>query len=309
MEEDELVASRFRLTNGYMLPHEKLMLGTVSPMDDVIVVVDEHLSNPMVLGEYVDNLSDISNREPICRCGSPLVSDGFDIYCPNDQCGLTLLSRLERLGKTPFFQVNPRELQFTDEEHLVFSADPNYAHPFSIILQPRLWGEAVGTLEHVLLHKKPCSISLATFLVEPLFRSFIDCVSSSFVNYENLHFTTIANFYGHMDELTQRRNYESPIQNRLIREFIWSLGIESLQMDVIERLVVYEKSTGWMEDVMVPYAYLLSHPRELHKELGVHPLEARAIGMEFRRRKYEFADIFVHYSTPEAMADVFKDVP
>jgi len=236
-----------------------------------------------------------------------LVSDGFDIYCPNDQCGLTILTRLERLANTSFFSYDkPIDLHETHES-VVLTDDPYFMRPFLPILQPRFWGEAVGSLEHVLLNKPPCSVSIATFLVEPLFRDLLDCISAP-INYDNLLLRNIAHFYNTMQKAMQHRDYRDAVQNRAIKEFIWALGIEALQEDVIDKLMMFEQSTGWTEDTLFPYAYMISHPNELTKELGVHPLESRAIALEFRRRMYEFYDIFSYYLSHAAVNDLFRDI-
>ncbi len=308
LEEDEIVSSRFRLTKAYMFSHDKLMLGTVSPMDEAEVVIDEFPSSPIVVGEYIGNYSDVNTRHPICRCGEPLISDGFDIYCTNDQCGLTLHSKLERLGSTEFFSFQLSGLHGYDKDTVIITDDPGFTHPFNLLLKPQLWGEGIGSLEAALLKKKPCNISLATFLVEPLFADFIDCINPLQPWLDKTMFQNISHFFGSMDEIIARRDYSNARQNKLIKEFIWSLGIEALKEDVINTMVTYEQSLGWMEDVMVPYAYMLSHPKEMVKELGLHPLEATSITAEFKRRKYEFIDIFSHYSSVGAMGEVFSDI-
>lgn len=326
----ENTLARFRLTKAYMPPLDKLQLATVGPTDRVLIhpkemsprvnigaglsLFEEYLAeDPLVLGEYTANLSAGYYRDPICQCGTVLVSDGFDIYCPHDQCGLTLLARIQRLASAEFFSYESLGEEFYNEDSILLTNDQYFTQPFKLLLDPRLWGdtrlwgEQRLSLEYILLHKKPQHISLATFLVEPLFRDFLDCTSPHF-DFDSLPFQNVRNFYAHMVELTQRRNYNAEYQNRLIKQFFMALGLEMLHEDVIDKMVTYEQQLGWSDDVFVPYVYFLTHPMEMIKELGLHMIEAREIHREFMSRAHEFIDIFSRYTELEALRDIFRDV-
>ena len=304
MESDELISSKFRLTSAYMPAHEKLAIASVAPMDKVSVLYDYKPSNPLMVGEYFDNLEDISKRDPLCKCGSLMVSDGFDVYCPNDCCALTLATRFERLAETSFF-LNIEfeegvELQWFNHHDISITDQMYLEKPFMSIQHGLFWGEPGGSLEHTLLTKAPRNLSLATFLVKPLFEDFIEYRQTKISK-------NILNFYGEMDDLINRRDLDSLRQNKLLFEFLWSLGIESLSEDHIRSLINYEKILGNTSDPMVFYAYVFTHPKELIEELGIHYLEASAIYREISRRKYEFCDIFSHYALNEDDVDASFD--
>lgn len=307
-KQSELVPSRFRLTSAYMFPHEKLMLSTVGPTDEVVIKLNPYTPNVLILGEYVGNLSDIGSRSPICRCGTLTVSDGFDIYCPNDDCGLTLLSRIERLAGVNFF---PPESFITENDKLEFLQIhdlPYIQTPFAPLLYPKFWIEKRGmTLDYILIKERPCHVSMATFLIEPLFQEFIDNVCPRPA--QGYNFLTAAGaVFRHLEEITNRRNYTSVVQNTIIENFIYALGIEALQPDVIRRMVNYEIKLGLTHEVFLSYMYLLTHPRELMTELGVNRFEANAIYTEVFRRKFELFDIFAHYTSTDTAIDAFRSM-
>lgn len=312
MEHDEVLRSHFRLTHSYMFPRDKLLLATVAPMDEVVVVVEGYLDSPIVLGEYIDNLSDTEKRPPQCRCGMLLVSDGFEIMCLNKDCALTLASQFSRLANTPFFFP---EQSITPEWYNVhFGENPLSTQPFLPIIQPKFWGQNDGTLEGMLLREAAAGklsrgISIANFLTETLFRDFLETrypFATAEAYEHSYEFENLFRFFGDMDELIERRDYSSPRQNHLITHFIWALGIESLSADVISKMLTYETSLGDTNGPMFPYAYLLSHPGYMVSELGLHPLEAREISRQACRKRFELFDIFSHYSSISLMRDVFS---
>mgnify|MGYP003387235450 CR=1 FL=1 len=310
MDTDEIISSRFLLTPAYMPPDYKLTIASVSPMDKVKVVYDTHQTSPIIIGEYIDNLSDVKNREPLCRCGTLMVSDGFDIYCPNDRCALTLATRIERLAETNFFK--PKQFNFQGEKELFDHHDISvteslyYQKPFLVIQNGIFWGEPGGSLENVLLKQKMGDISLATFLIQPLFEEFIQ-ERYSLDTFENTAGGNIFNFYSEMDEFINRRDYDCERQNKLIYEFLWCLGIESLSEHHIQKILDYERFLDNSIDPMLVYAYLLTHPKQLIDEIGVHPLEAFAILKEISLRRYEFFDIFSYYvRNQEDISIVFR---
>ena len=307
-EKDELIHSKFRLTRAYMPAEHKLLLARVSPMDRVKVVSDHRHGELTVIGEYVDNYSDINNRESVCRCQTKLISDGFDIYCPNEECGLTIAARLERLANTAFAEPDVLRLNEVTGDlgyTVALGEVPTFYRPFSIIQQGLFWGWPGGSLEHILLTKMiriPSTIS--TFLVEPLFMILLEELHNRITDAgsyfpEDLY-GPIYQFYRDMDEFVNRRQIDSDRQNMLIRSFLWSLGIEKLKPEYISALVnyeiEYERNVGDVSDPILPYAYILTHPDELARELNLHRLEARAIVREIYLRRWEMRDIFWHYA-------------
>lgn len=309
MEGDETVQSRFRLTHAYMIPHEKLILASVAPQDKVLVVNEFYPCDLLIAGTYVHNLSDVSNRDPLCRCGTPMVSDGFDIYCPNDQCPLTLTTRFERLGMQTFSEMET--LKYNEEtgfieESATYTDLMNYIQPFAFITNGLFWGYPGGSLEHILLTRSFGNLSLATFLVEPLLRDFIEQFPPPNANSDTFKGANI--FYRDMDELIQRRDLDSVRQNVLLRSFLSALGIESLSDDHIRLMVQYEHDIQGMLEPFLLYAYLLTHPGELMTATGMHRLEAATIMEEVRRRRYELFDIFYHYTNNNAdVVEAFKN--
>lgn len=299
MGPDELICSRFRLTSVFMLPQEKLRLSCIAPMDEVGVVVSDYTPHPLVVGEVVTTFMNVDDRVAVCRCGASLISDGNDIFCPNKDCGLTLFARLQRLASTTFLSY----YDHNEEYGGFFSEEPASTNPFSIILQPKMWGEAIHPVEEMLLYHKHGHVSLATFLIAPLFTSFLDSIQSP-LSYNDVALQGVGDFFGRMEELIQRRDYSLPWQDRLLKSFIWSLGIESLNEDVIDRMILFEKNMGLLAEVMVSYRHLLANPNELIRELRVHPLEAHAINREFHNRRYEFEDIFKHYTRVDDFTNI-----
>lgn len=298
MEEDETISSRFRLTHAYMLPREKLALASVAPMDFVSVAVDNYGHDPLLLGEYVANKTDIQNRDPICLCNTQMVSDGFDVYCPNTSCFLTLEARLNRLGNIVFF--SPDAMDFNENLHLFthqeisFTDSMNFYKPFFPITQGRFWGEPGGSLAHALRNTKCTDVSIATFLIEPYFHNLVSVIGPHFFK-SGIPYANIMRFYGEMDEFVNRRDYDSERQNRLYCCLIQSLGIESLTLDHIHDLLIYERLNNQHVEPLLATAWALTHPEEMVREMGLHPLEASAIRLEVKRRKDELYLIFQHY--------------
>lgn len=302
-EEGGMISPRFRMTSRQMLPYQKLLLSTVLPGDEVIVYHNAIYDNALIAGEYIENAYPHGFRYAVCRCGSDLVSDGFEVYCPNAECSITVTSRIARLADTMFFPYNVMVSDHEMSQDFSFMSHDNSSIPFKPILDPKFWGCEFDSLDTVLLGSKFGSVSLATFLVEPLFTGFLDYTASS-LSYNNYTFQAIGYFFGYMEELINRRDYHSEAQNTLIERFIWALGIESLKPDVIRKMVCYEVGMGMGGQVLLPYIHFLTSPDELSRELKVHPIEARMIAHEVHKRKYEFHDIFSHYSS-EDTADRF----
>jgi hypothetical protein len=297
---EEQAYVQYRLTPAWMPPHIKLGLASVAPLDTVRVVIDPIQRGAIVIGDYVENLTDYWNRTPVCRCETLMVSDGFDVYCPNPECALTIATRLERLGTTSFFRSESMASDLTegyfDHQGIAIFDDVNYCRPFHPITQGLFWGEPGGSLEHILLTRNVGYISLATFLVPSLFEDFLGTIKPFSPHF----YTNITRFYGAMDEFVNRRDFTSVRQNQLIYEFIWSLGIESLSQENIFALTQYEKLLDQTVDPILCYAYVLTHPIEMIRELGLHHLEAAAIVQEISRRKHELFDIFYYYANNKA---------
>lgn len=300
IEEDESAVSRFRLTRAYMFPHEKILLASVCPADVVTVVYDYFALDPTLAGEFVSIHSDIGNRDPLCRCGFEMISDGMEIYCPNKHCALTLATRIRRLASTQFTQ---QEMGYFDpvtgEEKISISINQpvSYYQPFLPISQGIFWGQPGGSLEQIILNRYDLfkDLSLANFLIEPLFRELLENILPLDVN-DNHAYLRIEYFYSTMEELTKDRDHNSHHQQMFIYAFMSCLGIESLSSDHIKLMMHYEQNVSGVWTPLLSYAYLLTHPGELVSELGLHPAEATAIVREVNRRSYELSDIFYHYT-------------
>lgn len=300
IEEDESAVSRFRLTRAYMFPHEKILLASVCPTDVVTVAYDYFPLDPTLAGEFTGIHSDIGNRDPLCRCGIEIMSDGMEIYCPNKHCALTLSTRIRRLATTQFTQ---QEMCYFDpqtgEEKVSISINQpvSYYQPFQHIAQGIFWGHPGGSLEQIILNKYNLfkNLSLANFLIEPLFRELLESILPLDAN-DNNAYLRIEYFYSSMEEFVNNRDYNSHHQQLLIHAFMSCLGIESLSDDHIKLMMDYEQNIGGVWTPLLSYAFLLTHPRELVTELGLHPAEATAIVGEVNRRSYELSDIFYHYT-------------
>jgi hypothetical protein len=302
---DETINSLYRISPAWMPPETKLALATVSPMDKVVVhrgILAENLlhNGGFVVfdGDFDQNLSDTHNRDAVCRCGTPLVSDGFDIHCPNLNCPMTLAARLDRLGNTEFFDFE----SVTSSGELIeigFGPDEqtSYAQPFMCVTQGLFWGVPGGSVEELLLRRGMDLPNIATFLVEPLFAQFLDSLPSN--NYMvQMGIAGAQRFYAWMTETINRRDYYSISQNRLIQAFLWSIGIEALKPIFFDRLMAAEMDMA-LNDPAVSFAAILTNQRTLIG-LDFHPVEAAAIVREVHHRRYEIHDIFYHYALNKA---------
>jgi hypothetical protein len=305
MEKDELIAVTYNLTSRYMIPHEKLMLATVSPEDQVMVEINES-NDPidLIIGEYVGNLFDAQHRQPLCKCGATLSSDGLDIYCPNRECGLTILARLQRLADCKFFAV--------EKWHFSFDGMTNYSsemneQPFSIVLGNRIWNRQGWNLERILLDSGTSHVTLATFLVQDLFRSFLDS-NGSWIDGNDAEIRSLNKFYQMMDQIVYYRDYSSAIQNVFIKHLMWSFSIPGLTEATIDKMIVAEESFGLLDEVLLPYANYLTNPMALQDDLGVDRQTADWICREFYIRRHEFFDIFTAYSTSTDMIQLFNNL-
>jgi len=303
--EDETFKARYRLNHGWLPPATKLQLATVSQMDKVHVVVTNqfYAHAPLTIGEYTQVLDSTHFRDPVCRCGEFLTSDGFEIYCPNLTCALTLKTRFERLADIQFFDFetvsNDRELVYHPNDF------DNYTHPFRLLKQGLFWGFPGLTLEEALLRlngrnttgmsafmSSECNIS--TFYIPDLFKEFVE--NGKIPNWlAEQAVRSIDRFYGYMQDSINRRDTDSPTQNMILAGFLWGLGLESIRPLTIQKIFNYEYNIGFKDPATI-YASVLTSYQELINELEMHPLEADAIVNEIRRRKYEIRDIFYHYS-------------
>lgn len=301
MEEDEIVPSRFLLSRKWLPPYQKLQLATVAPVD-IVEVQHQSFGNlfqdPSLVGEYVQNLTDVYTREPLCRCGHQLVCDGYDLYCLNISCALTLSTKIRRLANTTFFDsdvLSHDPLTGEAKINLTIGGHPSYTNPFAMICQGVFWGNDVGSLEKLLLTKNFGYLSLATFLIQPLFQELLEKLSPLDV-LDNIAYVNVQYFYEAMDSFINTRDYQSAQQHRFIKSFLWCLGIEALLEEHVDKMIVYESSVGAELDPMLTYAYILTHPGVMTNELAIHHLEATAIAYEVKQRSHELFNIFYHYT-------------
>lgn len=305
MEYLDLIPSRFRMTSNLMLPFQKLMLSSVEREDYVDVVVSNFTDDPLVIGEYVSNHSPIDNRPNYCRCNTPLITDGFDVYCPNAQCGLTLLARLNRLANTTFFPFEEVSKDVENGEYFAYTGSEYSYTPFKPIMDPKLWGYEFDNLDTILLNIK-FDVSLATFLVESLFIGFLDHLKSP-MSYNTGVFHTLSYFFGYMTELINRRDYQLNHQNVLIKNFIWVLGIKYLNPDIINKMLTYEVGmNGFSTDPLSPYLHLLTRPDVMSSELRIPLIQANLIYNEVYKRRFEIYDIFSNYSSFDITSELMK---
>lgn len=300
------VPTRFRMTSNYMLPFYKTMLSCVLPHDYVNIVTLPSSENALLIGEYIDNLSDVEKRDQHCKCGSVLVTDGFDVYCPNTLCHLTILARMERLANTIFFPIDIPPYDVETKEYFQFTGIEYSSTPFKHILDSRLWGYQFESLDTILLNIK-VDVSLATFLVEPLFIDLLDNLKTPLA-YNNKILQAVGYLFGYMNELVNRRDYSSRFQNSLIMNFIWSLGIHSLRPETITEMLKYETGVGYSVDPISPYVYLLTKPEMMQRELRLSPIESQLIYQEVFNRRHELYDIFSHYSSTDVVSEIMGHI-
>jgi len=304
-ESDELISVTYKLTSRYMIPHEKLMLATVSPEDDILVEINES-NDPidLVVGEYVGNLFDAQDRPPLCKCGSFMTSDGLDIYCSNRDCGLTVLARLQRLADCRFFAAEQWQFSFNGTDNYY---DELNEKPFALILNNKVWNRQGWDIERILLDSGTSHVTLATFLVQNIFRDFLDS-TQSWIGGGDAEYKSLNKFYQMMDQIVYHRDYSSVLQNVFIKHLLWSFSIPGLTEDTIEKMVIAEESFGLLDEVLLPYANYLSNSRALQDDLGVDRQTADWICREFYLRRHEFFDIFTAYSTSTDMVQLFNNL-
>lgn len=313
---DELIPTCFFMTHRYLPPHDKLLLSTVAPGDRVVINPDELRGNLFMSGSFVSIVDTHHDREPICRCGHHLTSDGFGVYCPDPDCPLSLMARLHRLADTPFMKFAPPlehpENYFQDSSYVngvqyvapLLHDIPRFDKPFRMVIDPAMWGKPHFKIDDVLLVRDYGHVSMASFLVEDLFRDFLDSVVPATTTHDP-RWGLLGEFYGLVSEAIHRRVVDDYRQDHVIKCFIWALGIQALSGDVINQMCFYEKSLGLGDEVLLVYAYLLSHPQQMIQDLGIHSLEATAIKNEFDRRRPEMMDIFRPHLSAENMRDIF----
>lgn len=305
MEEDEIIPITYHLTPRYMIPYEKLLLATVGE-DDKVIVDESNIFdyNNLTDGEYVGNMFNAQERDPLCSCGNRLTSDGLDIWCNNRECGLTILARLERLAACQFFEAN--SWVFPLGNGAILSGDC-LERPFELILNPNTWNRPTWPMQRIMLDKNTDRVSLATFLVQNLFQAFIDSSGLRIHGY-SAEYKTLGRFFEMMDQIVFRRDYDSNIQNLFIKRFLWSLSIPGLTEDIIEKMVVAEAGFGMIDEVFLPYVSYLTNSAYLQEDLGVERIVADWIVREFYLRRHEFFDIFSAYSTSKDLIDIFNNM-
>lgn len=304
---------KFALPNVYMPAEHKLLLASVQPGDTVNILLEDNLSDLSIVGLFTDVKYDQEPPQARCRCGSILASDGFDIYCLNEQCGLTLATRLKRLAQRKFFMdaFSNNDPLYVDRpkdlSSVGFGLESADMYPFSLILDPKFWGAHYRNLEEALLDRRPY-LGVSTFLIEDDFRAFIEhqWFTSFSSSYE---FCRVGMFYDDMRDFITKRDYANTRQNNLIREFIWGLGIESITPRILNDLVSHEIMTEFDSEPVFYYIYTLLNTRVLQNEIGLHPLEVSAIQREIRMRPYEMYDIFSAYTNDTfAVKQLFSNI-
>ena len=315
-------AGYFELTPLKADPVDKLVLGTVGYLDHVRVTlypkpILSFGTNKTIFGSF-DYICDYrGGREAICQCGANMISDGWTMYCIHPRCPLTIATRLRRLIdfdlNDPHFSLDFRtigpdpDLSFVLEEigeHTI----PN--RPFQLLEDQNFWGSNYGSLEKTLMNKHCYFATQATFLVPSEFERFV-VETTPFSNFDTAPFYHVRQFYGEMENIIQRRDYESTHQTHIIRGFLKCLAIEALSDHVIDQLLVYERNIYNVADPFLIYFYALTHPGEMIKSLGVHPLVAQGIFKEIVNRREEFLEIFSAYvvSKSDARFLIYEDTP
>lgn len=324
---DEIIASKFRLTPVYMLPHEKLSLVNVLPQDRVTVYApykylpnSPHLEDYLVAGEYLKNNSQSNLYHPQCFCGDLLYSDGSNIECRNLDCTLTLKARLKQLSRTSFFEP---PFIFYDENGKSWFDDNgfdnlNQTNPFSTIMTESFWKYNNNfPLENVLKQYQyhyafeHNQLDLSDFLISDKFEHllckihYLHLVSqqdptraSAILHSLKVQYKPILNVHSRLKEITHHRDMSCDWQNKLLKAFLKGLGLKTLTDDVIDDLVDNETQYWAMAalDSFCSLAVLLNTPAELVKTLGYHPIRAHQISQEVSKRQKELCDIFCYYS-------------
>lgn len=309
-ETDETSVSKFIMARDFRDPHEKLHLASVEPEDSVQVVVSPDFLGPGIIGEFIAVTSMTGVRCPTCRCGSTLVSDGKDVACPNPDCGLSLMARIERLAGIPFFiseyRQNPVVVKIDGEWHTgVNITDLRYdleeGRPFSMLMDHRFWNTFKNNLEYVFLEKQR-TLSLATFLIEEQFKDFIDSHRTDF----NPDWNEVGKFFDSINVTLTHRNIKSREQNLFMYHFIAALGIQSLTPMMIEALLSYEMIHDHVMQPLMCYLVALSSPSILVNEINLHPIQASNVVREFTSRRYEMFDIFSAYCDQGDVTYIFE---
>ncbi len=328
---DEITFSKFIMSNDFRSPEEKLILSSVEPDDQVLVRYTDSFIGPNIVGEFYALTNITGYRRHSCRCGTLLFSDGQIVMCPNENCGLSLLARLDRLSKTPFFMMegeggfpvivkNKSDGWDAGWDISIFKHDPSFVCPFECILDHRFWNTFRNNVENVIFENQN-TVSLATFLVEDQFRNFIDshitipytpehpynAVGMEHGNNFEIKWEWFSKFYETMYTITHRRDYNCKKQNYFLYQFIYCLGLESLTPMTVEALISYEMIEGFVGiEPLLIYLNALTSRNILTKQLGVHELQANLIVNEFYKRRFEFHDVFAAYCNPSDVASILN---
>ena len=292
------------LPQAYMEPYDQIQFASLKVNDVVQVRQTRSVTDSRIQCEIIGFDHDASTRLAVCSCHSYLVGDGFHIYCPNPECGMTRHARIERLATTSFFSAANVHRDFSDEYF-----DPhrqNRSQPFNLLLNPRIWGMGNQPVVSYLLKDTVGEIDLSTFLVENNIVEFITQSGSEMLIGDML--MQVRDYFGYVQVIRQRRDRDSQEQQEFIKAFLWSLGLESLRPDIIHQMVERDERYDFDIDTFYPYAWYLTKPWQLAVDFNLHPRDINVLAREVIARRFELAAIFNAYLQPDSYTDTFGSI-
>lgn len=307
-EPDSLYAPAYQMSPYLMLPHDRLVLSTMAPTDQVKVdqeVASGHLLD--VVGTITEPLFDWHTRDAVCTCHAHLITDGFDLYCPNPTCSLTIAAQLRRLSETRFYTDELwayDSVIYPGQSYSVIQ-DAAWYQPFVSLVEPRFWNRVHTNLETMLTDRKFATVGIENFLVPDQFEQWVEDVYPYTPFQNTVDYRAIVHLFDDLYAIHKTRDGNSPRQHYLLQQFLVSLGIESLTLPTAHHLVSYALSQPQALSAYGCLAFLMSRAEEMIGTLHVHPLEARNIETEMFRRKFSFYDIFSGMSSFDDISYAF----
>ena len=293
-EGDEQQRSYFSLPKGFLYGDNRLILSTVARGDIIEANPPSLFDELFSIGEFHSIVDFLGPRYPTCECGAMLSNTGSDLYCPNNECYLTVTARIEQLSRLEMMHIDRESppIYVPDWALEPLSKTPTYVKPFLCFSAPQQWGN-YQKLSDVVRHinRTLMSIDVAQFYNE-------DVLSSVFGGTDFIRSLPavlshkLGLFYGLLEEVIERRDYNLPDQNYLVMQILESLGIPGLSAQHIDQMVRYEMLSGHSIDPFGIHAGILTRPQIMIHELGWHPLNANLIYMNVQRMAHHLYAVF-----------------
>jgi hypothetical protein len=301
-------------------PLNDLWLATVEPGDQVAVT--DVMSGACftsdytpVDGKYTSIITPSYGRPNVCSCGTPLLGSGDGVYCTNTYCPLTMAARISKLSCC---ELVPRDFINIEEPPLRFQSGSSEAaywtrvahlrRPFHRLTTPAFWGRSGD--HHVdiaeVITRIGSQVNLATFFCEYLAQTFCDHYGSN-INpvFVNAAYGEIGQYLSLVKDYSFRQTDRTPADCEMMMSLLDSLSIRFLGLDIIQRLVDYERRNFYGLDRFCTYADILTSEKSLIEVCGAHPITARSILRSIKMRQNEIFSIFAEFGEVDYIATSF----